>query len=206
MYKWTICLPDGRYDVEIRTRASGSQRGHARVLTAQLQNKKIARTGLAKNGYVVIVPRDKRMTDLAEFASLNNDKTLDERPWNSVRGVGDVVAKDVVVGDVVVGEVHYAAITEENLLGGAPDPAVGGGAYAEGYSTTSHEFAHMIHRTALTDADRTVITGGYTAKKNATDDYTQATADVWVDGPRINPIVFDSWKSEILTIKQAIRN
>ena len=62
------------------------------------------------------------------------------------------------VGNVKVGTKVYAAITEENILGGDPDPKVfeekkdstgagrhaGGqaqGGYTVGYSTTTHEFA-----------------------------------------------------------------
>ena len=39
---------------------------------------------------LVIIPRDKAMTDLPEFASLAGTRTFDGRPWESMRGAGGV--------------------------------------------------------------------------------------------------------------------
>jgi hypothetical protein len=81
-------------------------------------------------------------------------KTFDGRWWAHTRGAGNVTS----------GGADYAAITEENLLGGDPDPSVFDaprgppgtpgqrGAtedYPPGYSTTTHEMANAIHRDGL---------------------------------------------------------
>jgi hypothetical protein len=149
------------------------------------------------------------MTELDEFRSLATSdsgkgpgKTFDGRQWAHVRGVGDLV----------VGSIHYAAITEENLLGGAPDPVVFGvpkdpdgkalaggtagtaaGGYTAGYSTTTHEFAHIIHRQGLESADLATITAAYTAKRAATVAKDKIASVHWVDGPRIAPKAPASW-------------
>ena len=93
-----------------------------RILSIQYGDKDVAER-MMKTVRVVIVPRDKQMTELEEFRTLATSdsgkgpgKTFDGRQWAHTRGVGDVV----------VGSIHYAAITEENLLGGAPDAAVYG--------------------------------------------------------------------------------
>ena len=157
----------------------------------------------------MIVPRDKQMTELEEFRTLATSdsgkgpgKTFDGRQWAHTRGVGDVV----------VGSIHYAALTEENLLGGAPDPAVfaapkdpdgkaiaGGtagtapGGYTAGYSTSTHEFAHIIHRQGLGSKDKATITSAYTAKRSATVAKDKIAVTHWVDGPRIGPKSPAAW-------------
>jgi hypothetical protein len=164
---------------------------------------------MMKTTRTVIVPRDKQMTEIEEFRPLaasdsgkGPGKTFDGRQWAHVRGVGDVV----------VGSMHYAAIAEENLLGGTPDPVVfaapkdpdgkaiaGGtagtaaGGYTAGYSTSTHEFAHLIHRQGLESADKATITSGYTAKRAATVAKDKIASVQWVDGPRIAPKAPASW-------------
>jgi hypothetical protein len=181
-----------------------------RLLRAMLQDKDTALRMILKPVKAVIVPRDRQMTDLDEFRSLLTSdsgkgpgKTFDGRQWAHVRGVGNVV----------VGTKVYAAITEENLLGGDPDPkvfeapkdaagkvagtkgAVEGG-YKAGYSTTTHEFAHVLHRQGLSDDQKKIITKHYNAKKAATTGKAGLVKNVWPDGPRINPSAPASWKDK----------
>lgn len=182
-------------------------RGEAlRLLAIMHGDKAVAFRMLSKPVKSVIVPRSKQMTELDEFKSLlTNDsgkgpgKTFDGRWWAHTRGVGDVD----------VGGTHYAAITEENLLGGAPDPAVFGapkgpagtpgaagdvaGGYTPGYSTTTHEMAHAVHRYGLSSEQKQVITAAYTSKRTAT--RTKATIGTthWTDGPRVAPTAPSSW-------------
>ena len=157
-----------------------------RVLTAQLQDSETALRMITKPVQAVIVPRDRMMTDLDEFRSLLTSdsgggpgNTFDGRQWAHVRGVGNVV----------VGDKTYAAITEENLLGGAPDAKTAAaqttaGGYTTGYSTTTHEFAHVLHRNGLSAAEKKLISKHYAAKRKATE--TKAgliDPNVWPDGP-----------------------
>jgi len=190
-----------RYAPRARTEA-------LRVLTAQLQDSETALRMITKPVQAVIIPRDRMMTDLDEFRSLLTSdsgggpgNTFDGRQWAHVRGVGNVV----------VGDKTYAAITEENLLGGTPDaktaaapkdakgkvvgtagtPAPG---YTTGYSTTTHEFAHVLHRNGLSAAEKKLISKHYAAKRKATETKTGLIdPNVWPDGPRISPTAPADW-------------
>jgi len=175
-----------------------------RVLCAMLgKNRVLAQQFEATGIEVVVVPADRPMTDLVEFASLNNVPIVQEggtpRYWNETRGVGGLVS----------GGKMYVAVTEENLLGTDVSQGVknvGGGCYAARYSTTSHEFAHGIHKsTAMTPTqvatiktcfdrkkgkvridsanDRVIIDGSLAATQPALD---QLFNKEWADGPRKN--------------------
>jgi hypothetical protein len=178
-----------------------------RLMTAMLHEKDVALRMILKPVKSVIVPRDKQMTELDEFRSLLTSdsgkgpgKTFDGRQWAHVRGVGNVT----------VGTNVYAAITEENLLGGKPDPKVfeapknekgevvgtkgtAGGGYTAGYSTTTHEFAHVLHRQGLSEDQKKVIAKAYADKKAATTGKEGLVKNVWPDGPRISPAAPKSW-------------
>jgi hypothetical protein len=158
----------------------GARTEAVRLLSSQLKDKTIARKLIDQQVEVVIVPRNVKMTDLPQFASLQGQTTFDGRTWDPVRGSGGMK----------VGNKIYTAITEENLMGTDVDTSVvpSGACYAPGYSTTTHEFAHTIHLFALDQADKTTITNGYNAKKAA-----EATnPDVeWVDGPNFKTVAQD---------------
>jgi hypothetical protein len=161
-----------------------------RLVGIQLGDPGVARRMLGRDVEAVIVPRDQQMTELDEFRSLRSRRTFDGRWWAHVRGVGNVR----------VGSRIYVAITEENLLGGEPDPsvyeAVPGtdvpgetpqGGYPEGYSTTTHEFAHGIHVQGLARQDERTIEHAYEAKVRETNTAPALFEDRWVDGPRVSP-------------------
>jgi hypothetical protein len=177
-----------------------------RVLAIMYGDKGTAFRMLTKPFRTVIVPRNKQMTELDEFKSLlTNDsgrgpgRTFDGRWWAHTRGVGDVVADGK----------HYAAITEENLLGGAPDatvfaaprgpagtPGTAGdvaGGYTPGYSTTTHEMAHAIHRHGLRADQKAVITSAYRKKRAASATAATIGTVQWSDGPRVNPTAPAIW-------------
>jgi hypothetical protein len=181
-----------------------------RLISAQVGDKTVAMRMIKKPVMAVIVPRDKQMTELPEFQTLKTSdsgggpgKTFDGRLWAHVRGVGNVR----------VGTKVYAAITEENLLGGSPDPKVyaekkddtgavvtpagkAAGGYTAGYSTTTHEFAHVLHRNGLSDEDKKVITTAYQARRAATTGSEAKLSMEWVDGPRVGPSAPKSWQDK----------
>ena len=188
--------------------APAARKEALRLISAELGDKDVAMRMIKKPVMAVIVPRDKQMTELAEFKSLATSdsgagpgKTFDGREWAHVRGVGDVR----------VGTKVYAAITEENLLGGDPDPKVfaekkdatgavtvpagsAQGGYTVGYSTTTHEFAHVLHRHGLSDKDKKVISKAYQARRTASSGSRSKLTKKWVDGPRVSPIAPKAWK------------
>ena len=178
-----------------------------RILCAMLgKNRALAQQFEATGVEVVVVPADRPMTDLDEFSTLKDVAISQEsgsaRTWNETRGVGGLtVTKD---GNTKV----YVAVTEENLLGtgvGEAVTAVGGGCYAAQYSTTSHEFAHGIHKSsAMTQQQKNTIKNCFDRKKKVridaannrliVDDRTFGVSQVsldqlfnkeWVDGKRM---------------------
>jgi hypothetical protein len=187
--------------------ARGARKEALRLLKAMLQDKDTALRMILKPVQAVIVPRNKQMTELDEFRSLLTSdsgkgpgKTFDGREWAHVRGVGNVVA----------GGKTYAAITEENLLGGAPDAkvfdapknaagvvvgsaATPGGSYTVGYSTTTHEFAHVLHANGLSADQKKIVKKHYDLKRAATTGEVGLVKNVWPDGPRVSPTAPASW-------------
>lgn len=110
---------------------------------------------------LVIIPHDKKMTDLPQFAALKGTTTFDGRLWDNVRGSGGIRAPD---GSFAIG------VPEENLtvIAGAVD------GYGPGYSVGMHEFTHALQSEGLTDAQKTKITQLYAARKAAGGPWTEA--------------------------------
>jgi hypothetical protein len=162
------------------------------------------------------VPRNKQMTDLDEFKSLLKSdsgkgpgKTFDGREWAHVRGVGNVT----------VGTKVYAAITEENLLGGVPDASVFAerkdksgnvvvaagtvaGGYSVGYSTSTHEFAHVLHVNGLSNDQKKLVSKHYNAKRTESSGTAGLVKNIWPDGPRVAPAAPASWVADSWTDEQ----
>ena len=189
--RWMLSLSNGVKDVN-------AARGEAlRILAAMLGNDiSVIKNLLSNNVEVVVIGKDEGMTAVKQFEELSGVKTFDGRSWDTVRGVGNVrtesaaastelnvlqgsgkKAASVVAIDPTKGRI-YTAVTEENLLGDLTT-APGGGCYDRGYSTTTHEFAHAIHKYGLSLADQTIITNAFNAKSQ------QPDTTQWVDGPRI---------------------
>jgi hypothetical protein len=194
-----------------------------RVLCAMLgKNRQLAQQFEIAGIEVVVVPADRPMTDLPEFASLKDvdisQASGTPRTWNPTRGVGGLT-----VTTSSGAQKMYVAITEENLLGtnvGSAVAAIGGGCYEKRYSTTSHEFAHGLHiGGALTATQRATIERCFQQKQRARIDaansqiiiddlmlapnqiaLTGLFAKEWADGPRLRqaplpaPKLYWVWK------------
>jgi hypothetical protein len=178
------------------------------------KNPDMAVALLNKKVEVVVVPKSVGMTKLPQFYSLGGEQTFDGRGWDQTRGIGNVYqwhsiqnlnrGQSIKPSDMKRGRI-LLAITEENLTG-ATDVAVGG-CYAKGYSTTTHEFAHVIHRQALTKTQADAVQRAYDVRQqnvvlrgnqvyfrgalhqfntNATKDadVNRALDTEWVDGKR----------------------
>ncbi|BFV61098.1 hypothetical protein KCMC57_up62020 [Kitasatospora sp. CMC57] len=162
-------------DVDRSTERPASARVEATAqLARMLQSPDTAARLLTEGSRVVVVPKDVPMTDIGPFAHLGG-RTADSeagggRGWDDVRGSGG----------------KWAAVTEENLLGErttvGPDQH-----YPDGYSTTTHEFAHTIQKFGLSEADRQLIGDTFRAKL---DDeslprlFGEDGPSGWSDGPR----------------------
>lgn len=113
------------------------------------------------NVALVIIPRDKTMTDVAEFSALRGQNTFDGRPWSTVRGSGGMRAG---------GGLWAIAVPEENLVQTTPDRD----GYGSGYSVGLHEFAHTIQSKGVNDAERRQILALYAARRAAGGPWTEA--------------------------------
>lgn len=113
------------------------------------------------NVALVIIPRDRKMTDVAQFASLKGTKTFDGRVWDDVRGSG---------GMKVAGGLWAIGVPEENLVAASPD----NDGYGAGYSVGMHELSHTIHSKGVSDDERKKITELYAARKKAGGPWTES--------------------------------
>ncbi|MCX4751314.1 hypothetical protein OG455_38435 [Kitasatospora sp. NBC_01287] len=139
-----------------------------------LQDPHVAAELLKRGAGVTVVPKDLPMTDVPAFGWMRgthaDGASGDGRGWDTVRGSGGL----------------ETAVTEENLLG--ETTTVGSDEhYDDGYSTTTHEFAHNLHQFGLSPADRRTITEAYQSKID-TDDMTRMFGEespiAWSDGRR----------------------
>ena len=133
-----------------------------RFVTASLGNRPDIQARMAEAKVaLVILPRNRAMTDVPEFAGLKDQKTFDGRPWAEVRGSG---------GRETPGGLWAIAVPEENLVetGGNEDK------YAPGYSVGLHELAHSIQSKGLDAADQKAVLALYEARKAAGGPWTEA--------------------------------
>ncbi|WP_205630122.1 hypothetical protein, partial [Streptomyces albus] len=80
-------------------------------------------------------------TTLDAFRHLAGARSPDGRPWEEVRGAAT----------------RTAGVTEENLLGEVTSVRTERRSQPEGYSSTTHEVAHLVHQYGLTDADKQLV-------------------------------------------------
>ncbi|MFD4843780.1 hypothetical protein ACFWP1_10785, partial [Streptomyces sp. NPDC058425] len=114
---------------------------------------------LASGAVVVVLPQDVALGSVGSFVGLGG---VGGRGLDELRG-----AQSGLV----------AVIAEENLLG--ERTSIGAvPSQAEGYSSATHEVAHLIHTVGLTDTERELIRRVYDAKRAAGHDVA------WPDGVR----------------------
>ncbi|WP_206283081.1 hypothetical protein, partial [Streptomyces chilikensis] len=124
-----------------------------------LRDPDTVRKLLASGAAVVVLPQDVPLGSVSSFAGLHGP---DGRGLDDLRG-----AQSGLV----------AAVAEENLLG--ENTPVGPVPHQpEGYSSATHEIAHLLHTTALTDTDRHLISRTFQERLAAGPDAP------WPDGVR----------------------
>ena len=154
-----------------------------RLLSPLVIHKDVALNLLRAQVNIAVIPRNKPMTDLPMFASLKDVIVRGGgRVWNSTRGVGNVAhegktylacTEENLLGhdpDVRLSSPYKtnACPAEHTLDHNSPrayysvhtHPQLAI-TYPEGYSTTVHEFAHIVHLKGLSDADRKLIDSHY---------------------------------------------
>lgn len=106
------------------------------------------------DGYDVqlhIIPHDKRLTDLPEFASLKGVKTFDGRRYEDVRGVGGMK----------FGQSILYTIGEETLVARPDKPFYPGG------RVVYHETGHVVGQFALTQTQQKRLQDAFAKRKKA---------------------------------------
>ncbi|MFD8384655.1 hypothetical protein ACFV2X_40055 [Streptomyces sp. NPDC059679] len=152
-----VVVPDGVEQPE-------AAREEAEALVADmLADPQIAVALLTGGRRLVVVPRNRPMTSLEEFAGLKGrHHPGGDRSFDVARGLFDRRRGLVGVG-------------EENLLGESTD-VLGDDFYDDGYSVARHEWAHAIE-SVLSAEDRQLIRDVFEAKVAA------VPAAQWPDGP-----------------------
>ncbi|WP_405537424.1 hypothetical protein OG787_31905 [Streptomyces sp. NBC_00075] len=148
-----------------------SARHETYAQTARMLQDKEATVQLLESGAaVVVLPQDVPLTWVSSFAHLHGRVDAESgRGFDDLRGA---------TGGLT------AAVPEENLLGEitsvGPSPH-----QAEGYSTATHEIAHLLHTVALTESDRDLIKRVYDAKKDQEADRRKALEEGREPGPQV---------------------
>ena len=125
--------PDAPIPIVDDGSVSAAARDKARAIVSEMLARSPsslrARLGTHKV-FLVIIPHDKKLTDLPQFRSLRGVKLPDGRTWDEIRGVGFVSQPDSAIA---------VGVGEENLLSGAPRDG-----YPKGY-LLAHELGHAVH-------------------------------------------------------------
>lgn len=132
---------------------SGAAKARAEAMIDEMlaQSPGVVRFRLRSGGVsLVIIPQDKKLTDLPQFRSLRGVRLPDGRVWDDVRGVGFVSQDD---GTVALG------VGEENLR----DDGLRDG-YRKGF-LLAHELGHAVHGYGLSEPDSRKIEELYGRRK-----------------------------------------
>ncbi len=108
---------------------------------------------------VDVIPHDKQLTDLPEYAHLRGTNTFDGRLWDNVRGIQTTIA----------GATHVA-VAEEDLVAVAGTAASYGPGFLE-----AHEGGHGLQTSGLTPTQVATLATIYAARVASTGPITQAT-------------------------------
>lgn len=106
-----------------------------------------------------VIPHDKKLTDLAEYAHLKGTTTFDGRLWDNVRGIQSQV-----------NGVRRVAVAEEDLVTISGTAASYGSGFLE-----AHEGGHGLQASGLTTTQVATLQTIYTARLAASGPITQTT-------------------------------
>jgi hypothetical protein len=161
---------------------SESKQESLRIMGTQMAGDKDATRRAIDRIRAIVIPADRLTTDYFPFIRLVGGKTIDGRPWETVRGIAR--REDPFA---------YTAFPEDNLLGipctatwTPPGPNTQPyvfGQDPEGYSSASHEFAHGLHYAALSEEDQSAVQTAFETTTSISNQIPLNTT-VWVDGPK----------------------
>jgi hypothetical protein len=152
-----VVVPDG-----VARPASARREAYA-LVTRVMRDEDVAATLLTGGAAVMVLPADTPLTALSGFQGSGSGFDELGRRYAQLRGATN--------GQLI------AAVPEENLLGEVTTVAGAAPHMADGYSSVTHELAHLVHD-ALPEADRTLIDEVWRAKRALGGD------EPWPDGIR----------------------
>lgn len=155
-----------------------------RLLSRMMCDPQVVKRLMVKNVYIVAVPKNKYLTQMPMFAHLHDAMVRGGgRVWTDTRGVGGVdhngknylaCTEENLLGCDPENNLlkHYVANSSScppgHVLDHGSDMSYYDitrqgelGTYDDGYSTTTHEFAHIVHRIGLDESDKKLIEDAY---------------------------------------------
>jgi hypothetical protein len=127
-----------------------------------------------------VIPHDKQLTDLPEYAHLKGTQTFDGRLWDNVRGIQSDI-----------GGVHRFAIAEEDLVSVPGKPA----GYGTGF-LAAHEGGHALQASSFTAAQLATLQQLYTARLAASGPITPTTPANAATAMWLNPAWYSAANKE----------
>jgi hypothetical protein len=127
-----------------------------------------------------VIPHDKQLTDLPEYAHLKGTNTFDGRLWDTVRGIQTTIAG-----------VHRFAIAEDDLIS-VPGTAA---SYGDGF-LAAHEGGHALQASGLTPAQISTLTALHTARLAASGPLTPTTPPGAATAMWLNPAWYSAANKE----------
>lgn len=109
--------------------------------------------------WVDVIPHDRKLTELPEYAHLAGTQTFDGRIWDDVRGIQTVVAGK-----------RRVAVAEEDLVTVSGTAA----SYGSGF-LAAHEGGHALQFSGLTTTQQATLQAIYAARLAASGPITQTT-------------------------------
>jgi hypothetical protein len=130
--------------------------------------------------WIDVIPHDKKLTELPEYAHLAGTTTFDGRIWDDVRGI-----------QTEVNGLRRVAVAEEDLVTISGTPASYGSGFLE-----AHEGGHGLQFSGLTVAQQATLVTVYAARLAASGPITQTTPAGTATAMWLNPAWYSAANKE----------
>jgi hypothetical protein len=127
-----------------------------------------------------VIPHDKKLTELPEYAHLAGQTTFDGRVWDTVRGI-----------QTEVSGVRRVAVAEEDLVTISGTAASYGSGFLE-----AHEGGHGLQFSGLTTTQQATLQTLYTARLASSGPITQTTPAGAATAMWLNPAWYSAANKE----------
>jgi hypothetical protein len=149
----------------VRIKANGARPAAVneakRVIKALVRYPLLARAAKRNKVEIVIIPKNRKLTDLPEFKYLKGKKTFDGRSWDDTRGLG---------GTRLPNGRYVIAASEENLAN------LPGDKYSGNFKVALHELAHTVQDRLIPKRIRSAIAQAYREQRKAGGEFSSRYA------------------------------